>query len=72
MPYDQNKTSNFDKQTLTEMADYADRAYHRVAAMVNADFWDIKTMDIQAALSIATAVSSRARSYSRNRFRSRL
>lgn len=47
MPYDQNKTSNFDKQTLTEMADYADRAYHRVAAMVNADFWDIKTMEIR-------------------------
>ncbi|MDE7407677.1 MAG: phosphodiester glycosidase family protein [Muribaculaceae bacterium] len=47
MPYDQNKTSNFEKQTLTEMADYANRPYHRVAAMINADFWDVKTMDIR-------------------------
>lgn len=47
MPYDTDARNNFQRQTLTEMADYADRPWHRVVAMVNADFWDIKTMEIR-------------------------
>jgi len=47
MPYDANVTKDFSRQTLTEMADYADRPYHRVVAMVNADFWDVSNMDIR-------------------------
>ena len=47
MPYDADVRNNFQRQTLTEMADYADRPWHRVAAMVNADFWDVSTMDIR-------------------------
>lgn len=38
MPYDADVRNNFQRQTLTEMADYADRPWHRVAAMINADF----------------------------------
>lgn len=47
MPYDADVRNNFQRQTLTEMADYADRPWHRVAAMINADFWDVSTMDIR-------------------------
>lgn len=47
MPYDADIRNNFQRQTLTEMADYADRPWHRVAAMVNADFWDVSTMDTE-------------------------
>lgn len=47
MPYDVNTTKNFARQSLTGMAEYADRPYHRVAGMVNADFWDVSTMDIR-------------------------
>lgn len=47
MPYDQNVTKNFARQTLTEMAEYADRPYHRVVGMINADFWDVSNMDIR-------------------------
>ncbi len=39
MPYDADVRNNFQRQTLTEMADYADRPWHWVAAMINADFW---------------------------------
>lgn len=47
LPYDQNVTKDFSRQTLTEMAHYADAPFRRVAAMVNADFWDVKNMDIR-------------------------
>lgn len=47
MPYDSDVKSNFSLQTLTNMAEYADRSYHRVVAMVNGDFWDTGNMDIR-------------------------
>lgn len=50
MPYDADVKSNFNRQTLTDMAEYADRPFHRVAAMVNADFWDTGNMDIRGPL----------------------
>ncbi|MPL85011.1 hypothetical protein SDC9_30977 [bioreactor metagenome] len=50
MPYDQNTSKNFVKQTLTEMAVYADRPHHRVVAMINADFWDVGNMDLRGPL----------------------
>ncbi len=50
MPYDTDVKSNFNLQTLTDMAEYADRPFHRVVAMVNADFWDTGNMDIRGPL----------------------
>lgn len=47
MPYDADVTENFKRQTLSDMASCADKENHRVVAMVNADFWDVKTMDIR-------------------------
>lgn len=47
MPYDTDATANFQKQTLSDMATYADRPGHRVVAMINADFWDTGNMDIR-------------------------
>lgn len=50
MPFDQNVSKNFARQTLTEMAVYSDRPRHRVAAMINADFWDVGNMDLRGPL----------------------
>jgi hypothetical protein len=47
MPYDTDVRKNFQRQTLTEIAEYSDRAWSRVVAMVNADFWDVSNMDIR-------------------------
>lgn len=47
MPYDTDVKSGFALQTLTDMANFADRPFHRVAAMINADFWDVSNMDIR-------------------------
>ena len=47
MPYDTDVYSNFQKQTLTEMASWMDAPGRRVVAMVNADFWDISNGDIR-------------------------
>lgn len=47
MPYDADVTSNFQKQTLSGIASYCDRPGHRIAALVNADFWDISTLEIR-------------------------
>lgn len=47
MPFDADATSNFQLQTLSEMAVFADRPQHRIAALVNADFWDVSNGDIR-------------------------
>lgn len=47
MPYDTDVTKDFTRQTLSGMAQYADRPYHRVVAMTNADFWDVSTGDVR-------------------------
>lgn len=40
MPYDTDVYSNFQKQTPSDMIEYADGPGHRVVACVNGDFWD--------------------------------
>ncbi len=50
MPYDNNESENFTRQTLTEIAQFTDRPEHRVVAMINADFWDVGNMDLRGPL----------------------
>lgn len=47
MPYDMDVYSGFQRQTLSEMASWMDAPGRRVAAMVNADFWDVSNGDIR-------------------------
>lgn len=47
MPYDIETTTDFQRQVLTEMAADADRPYHRVVSIANADFWDTSTGEIR-------------------------
>lgn len=49
-PGDSCVASGFNRQTLSEMAAATDRPGHRVMAMVNADFWDVQTMDVRGPL----------------------
>lgn len=49
MPFDDNAIG--DRQTPSEMAKYVDRPYHRLTAMVNADFWDVSNGEIRGPLS---------------------
>lgn len=55
MPYDQDVYSNaegtnFQRQTPSDMIEYTDRPGHRVAAAVNADFWDTSNGAIRGPL----------------------
>lgn len=47
LPFDMDVTSGFQLQTLSEMASWMDAPGRRVAAMVNADFWDVTNGDIR-------------------------
>lgn len=49
-PGDTCVASGQSRQTLSGMARDADRPGHRVVAMVNADFWDVKTMEVRGPL----------------------
>lgn len=49
-PGDTCVASGTQRATLSEMAASADRPGHRVVAMVNADFWDVKTNDVRGPL----------------------
>lgn len=49
-PGDSCVASGVHRATLSRMAADADRPGHRVVAMVNADFWDVKTHDVRGPL----------------------
>lgn len=47
LPFDKDVENSTQKQTLREMAKYADKPGRRVAGMINGDFYDVQTIELR-------------------------